>query len=264
MFKQRFPHITTLAAYGCSFTAGAELGDHLISPKAETVKRKKGTDHWWRLFGNITPALMQNVIDYERSHSWPSRAAERLGLVSDNRAQNGTALGSAVWRFEQDLFNQRWADPTNTLFVFGVTTPDRVKLFELDPVRTLRIANPIDQPKHWCMSTITDIFTDGLLIWNHLQLLERIAVLAQRLDLTIAVFNAFAPRPLAYYHIVQQDLALIEHQRHYINTLPGFFLLEPSMTEFIGEGERLGCGHPNALAHDRFAEHVVYCLDSLA
>jgi len=124
MFKQRFPHITTLAAYGCSYTAGAELGDHLILPGAETIKRKQGFDNWWDLFTSCVDAELKHTVnEHELYHAWPSQAARALGLVSCNRAQAATSLGLAVWRFEQDILERR-LDAKNTLFVFGVTTTD--------------------------------------------------------------------------------------------------------------------------------------------
>ena len=264
MFKQRYPHITTIAAYGCSFTAGAELGDHILTPKAEAIKRRKGFDNWWNnVVANSDPELKQQWGEAEQAGAWPKLTADLMDLDVVNRARGGTALGSAAWQFEEDLLLGR-LDPKTTLFVFGVTNVPRIKMFKPCPITTLRIGNPTGKPRYWCDRTITDIVTDGYMLWNHLQLLERIHTLAQRLDLKLAMFNMFAPVPPAQYDtIIQEDLPLFEHQWDRLNTLPGFFLEEPSMSNFIREGEMMGLGHPNHAVHARFAEHVTRCLDRL-
>jgi hypothetical protein len=264
MFKQRYPHITTLAAYGCSFTAGAELGDHLLHPKAEGIKRKKGFDNWWNnVVANADHELKRKWWDAEQAGAWPKLSADLMDLDVVNNARGGTALGSAVWQFEEDILLGR-LDPKTTLFVFGVTNVPRIKMFKPSPINTLRIGNPTGKPRYWCDRTITDIVTDGYMLWNHLQLLERIYMLAQRQDLKLAAFNMFAPlHPTQYDTIIREDLPLFKYQYDRLNTLPGFFLEEPSMSNFIREGEQLGLGHPNHAVHARFAQHVVNCLDRL-
>ena len=264
MFKQRFPHITTLAAYGCSYTAGAELGDHLILPGAETIKRKQGFDNWWDLFTSCVDAELKHTVnEHELYHAWPSQVARALGLVSCNRAQAATSLGLAVWRFEQDILERR-LDAKNTLFVFGVTTTDRVKLFAPTPVSTLRLRGSANRLKTWHEATIIDIFSDAYLLWNHLQLLSRLSVLAQQLGVVIAVFNMFGNRGYQDYQIIAEDLAMFEHQQQQLNTAPGFFLLEPDMHSFVlAPEERLAFGHPALIVHERYSRHVVACLDRL-
>lgn len=264
IFRDRFPLITTLSAYGCSFTAGAELGDHILTPKAEAIKRRKGFDNWWNnVVANADPELKRQWRAAEQAGAWPKLAADLMDLDVVNNARGGTSLGAAVWQFEEDVLLGR-LDPKTTVFVFGVTNVPRIKLFAPSPMGTLRIGNPVGKPQYWCDRTITDIVTDGYMLWNHLQLLERIHNLAQRLDLKLAVFNMFAPlHPAQYDTITQDDLPLIEYQWDRLNTLPGFFLLEPSMSNFIIPGEFLGCGHPNHAVHARFAEHVTRCLDRL-
>jgi hypothetical protein len=263
MFKQRFPHITTLAAYGCSYTEGAELGCHLLNPNAETIKGEKGFGYWWDNFVKTAdPDLKLTVAAYERDHAWPSQVARALGLGCDNRAQGGSSLGLAVWRFEQDILERR-LDPKQTLFVFGVTTTDRVKLFDPSPTTTLRMRGHANRLKNWHEGTIIDIFSDAFLLWNHLQLLSRLSALAQQLDATVAVFNMFG-RLIADHQISAQDLAMFQHQQQQLNTAPGFFLLEPSMNSFMIKPEhRLGLGHPALIVHERYSKHVVACLDRL-
>ena len=258
MFKQRFPHITTLAAYGCSFVGGGELGDHILSPDAENIKRRKGADHWWNFVEHSDPALLKLFHAAEQAGAWPKLAADLLNLTADNQAVGGTSLGLALWLFQEDLRLAR-LDPKTTLYVFGVTTPLRIQLFKPNSMATLTLGNP----QHWCERTITDIFTDAYILWNHLQLLERISMLAKRWDLTIAVFNMFPPLHPSQSDIAANQLPLIQHQHDYVNQLPGFFLLEPSMSDFIRPEELLAFGHPNAAVHARFAEHVIGCLNRL-
>ena len=264
-FKQLYPHISTLSAYGCSLTAGGELGDHILTPDAEDIKRSRGYVYWANnVIDNADPELKQLWHDAELAGAWPKLTADLLGMQVVNNAQGGSSLGLSVWLFEQDILLGR-VDPKTTLFVFGVTNIGRIKLFEPSPMSTLHMGNPIGKPRYWCERTIIDIVSDGFLLWNHLQLLERIHALAQRLDLKIAVFNMFEPMtPSQYETIAQADLAVFQHQWDRLNTLPGFFLLEPSMSNFIGHGETLGCGHPNAAVHARFAKHVVGCLNQLS
>jgi hypothetical protein len=268
MFKLRYPHITTLTAYGCSYTAGAELGDHLISPKAETIKRRKGLDHWYDNIMGIAlykdPNLKSTVSAYELDHAWPSQVARALGLASNNQALGGTSLGMAVWRFEQDILERR-VDPKQTLFVFGVTTADRIHLFRPSPAPTLRMRGPSSKIKEWHEGTILSIFNDAYLVWNHLQLLARLSALAKQLDVTIAVFNMFGNRNLQDYHqISARDLVMFQHQQQQLESAPGFFFLEPPMYSFVsGHEERLAFGHPTLAVHERYSKHVIDCLDRL-
>lgn len=263
MFKQRYPHITTLAAYGCSYTEGAELGCHLINPNAETIKREKGFDYWWDNFVKTAdPDLKLTVSAYERDHAWPSQAAGALGLTCINQALGGSSLGLAVWRFEQDILEGQ-IDPKQTVFVFGVTTTDRVKLFDPSPTNTLRMRGHSNRLKNWHEGTIIDIFSDAFLLWNHLQLLSRLSVLAQQLDVVVAVFNMFG-RTIEEHQIGAHDLAMFQHQQQRLYTAPGFFLLEPAMNLFITKPEqRLGLGHPTLEVHELYSKHVVSCLDRL-
>jgi len=268
MFQQRYPHITTLVAYGCSYTAGAELGDHLISPKAEITKRKKGLDHWYdNIIGTALydkdPNLKRTVEEYELDHAWPSHVARALGLATSNRAIGGTSLGLAVWNFERDILERR-VDAKNTLFVFGVTTADRIHLFGPSPANTLRMHG---LAKEWHQGTILSIFTDAYLVWNHLQLLARLSALANQLDVVIAVFNMFGKfgnRVFQDYQIAPQDLVMFQHQQQQLEAAPGFFLLEPPMYSFItGPEEQLAFGHPTLAVHERYSKHVIDCLDRL-
>lgn len=264
MFKQRFPHITTLAAYGCSYTAGAELGDHLILPSAEKVKRKQGFDHWWdKIVSTADPDLKLTADAYERGHAWPSQVAGALGMVSCNRACVATSLGSAVWLFEQDILEGR-LDAKNTLFVFGVTTTDRLKLFKPTFHHTLRLRGPANRLTEWHEGTIIDIFSDAFLLWNHLQLLARLSALAQQLDVAVAVFNMFDQHLIQDYKISDQDLAMFQHQQQQLTAAPGFFLQEPAMASFAsGPEQRLAFGHPTLEVHERYSKHVIDCLDRL-
>ena len=189
-----------------------------------------------------------------------------MDLAVDNRAAGGTSLGLSLWLFQEDVLGGR-LDPKTTLFAFGVTHPQRINLFRPSPVNTLRLggARSVGRPKYWCDRTITDIFTDGFLLWNHLQLLERISILAQRHNLTVAVFNMFDPVLPAKTTagMAPSQLPLLEYQHNYVNSLQGFFLEEPSMSNLTQPEEFLGCGHPNHASHARFAQHVVGCLDRL-
>jgi hypothetical protein len=234
----------------------------LLDPKAELIKRRRGFDYWWDFTSKCDPALLKQWRAAEQAAAYPKLAADLLDLAVDNRAAGGTALGLSLWLFYEDVLMGR-LDPKTTLFVFGVTNPQRIHLFKPSPTGTLRIGSPVARPKNWCNTTITDIFTDSYLLWNHLQLLERISVLAQRMDLTVAAFNMFPNFPLAEYHIDRNELRLMQYQYDLVNAQKGFFFQEPSMSEFIQPGEFLGCGHPNHAVHERFARHVVGCLDRL-
>ena len=262
MFKDRYPHITTLAAYGCSITAGAELADYMLDPKAELIKRRRGFEYWWDFITSCDPKLLDQWRAAEQASAWPKLTADLMDLKVVNRAAGGTSLGLSLWLFYEDVLFGR-LDPKTTLFVFGVTNPQRIHLFKPSPITTLRVGAAVGQPKNWCKATITDIFTDSYLLWNHLQLLERISVLAQRMDLNIAAFNMFPNVPLAEYRIDRNELRLMQYQYDLVNAQKGFFFAEPGLEEFIRPEERMGCGHPNHAVHARYAQHVAQCLNRL-
>lgn len=259
--------ITNIVAYGCSWTAGEELFDHLIHKRADYIKRKYGFMHWCKNHWDLaSPTLQKSVKKEQYKAVWAGRVAEHFGIPYKNRALGGSSLGHAVLEFEKDLM----ANPNvggNTLFLFGITGPDRALLFEEKHPRNFLIGNYEFWPKNnWDPKTVTDLFSDSYLIWHHLLLIERLVAISKERHINVAIYDMWNNAKLidsTLFDITAYARPLFEAKYKQLVETPCVFF-DQSLNGLVGGPEEMhGGGHPIAVVHQRFADYVIETLNSV-
>ena len=114
-----------LVAYGCSHTAGAELGDHILlnlhSDVVDAEKRKLGDNDFNYKYQNILTKEATSKINH--SLSYASKLAKQLNLDYENRANVGNSNQGIIYDIELDIANGFLKD--DDLLIIGLTSPDR-------------------------------------------------------------------------------------------------------------------------------------------
>lgn len=184
----------SVVAYGCSFTAGAELMDQAVHPDADRIKAEQGMDYWDQRYIR-TKYKRQQLVSKEHQLSWPGQIASRLGLSLINHALGGNSTASMVYLLERHL-QERSIDP-HSLIVVGVTNTTRILHFADDPyprnwvlhhrsVNTTGTSNGL--PLSWDHGTVLDIYNESQLLWQHTNLLLRLTQISDRLDHKVKIF----------------------------------------------------------------------------
>lgn len=129
-----------VVAYGCSYTAGEETGDHevykideeeldklkrtrysLEAPSDEYIQfKKKFLKEKYK--GNLFD-LNAELTSIGKTYSYVRYLSDLLELPYSNRAVPGGAMGQIVFRLERDLYHNAIED--RDLVLIGLTTPNR-------------------------------------------------------------------------------------------------------------------------------------------
>lgn len=140
-----------IIAYGCSFTAGDELADHIVIDtlsidELDKIKRRYGNknilkfrekyytsefisnEEWFYEHGEFKHG---QKIDLELSMAWPRWFAEINDIDFVNRAWSGSSLEYCIYRYEEDLLLGK-INHQEDLIVFSITSPARWHYFDND------------------------------------------------------------------------------------------------------------------------------------
>lgn len=128
--------INRLVAYGCSYTAGAELADADYIPglTLEQINSEKtllGNFEFYKKYFSTerSPELDNNIRQNEISRAWPAKLIKELNMPWEylNRAKSGSSMQEIIVTLEHDLYNGVIGD--NDLIIIGITSPLRVLRF---------------------------------------------------------------------------------------------------------------------------------------
>ena len=256
---------TRIHSYGCSYTAGAELFDHLVDPKADLIKRKRGVMYWLNNHSHAqTAAQIEHIRQLELNSAWPAIVAQHYQVDFLNMAKGGSALAMSLLAFEQDLI----ANPnlvTDTLFVFGITNSSRIVKFNSMQAQTLMLA----MPEFWRDPrldhyTALVLWDETALTWQHLQLLQRLLAVADRAGAAVLIFDMMgqAGCPLWHQHkdIAPYMITTFDHVWNQIQSDPRVCFAQ----NLHGQQPRSyhGGRHPTISMHQSFSQYVIDCIDS--
>lgn len=115
-----------LFAYGCSYTYGTELADHLTTNKSiektDRLKKKKGYNKFYETYG-FANGIEENKLAY------PASIAKTLGMKEyENRAQPGLGTLNMFYRLLQDI-QDNLISKDDIIFV-GLTSFNRYSWFK--------------------------------------------------------------------------------------------------------------------------------------
>ena len=114
-----------IIAYGCSFTAGQELGDAEILGKThDEVDRLKaeyglGDKAYRKVYGG----LAREAEAHGKTLAWPSQLAKKVNIPCSNRAVNGSNISNVMFRIQKDMHEGSIKE--NDLILVGITSPNR-------------------------------------------------------------------------------------------------------------------------------------------
>jgi len=110
-----------VVAYGCSLTAGTELGDHIILGKTisevDTLKREWGLQRWQQF------ERLRGLEEEGRKRAWPAHLARAMGCGYLNLGQSGASLDQCLLRMKNQLHNE------TDLIIVGLTYIQRALRF---------------------------------------------------------------------------------------------------------------------------------------
>lgn len=209
--NDKIVNIDKIIAYGCSWTAGDELYDHLIHPKADRIKRKHGISHWKENYDSLEIRQKLNITGQERVSSWAAQTAEMLGVDNFvNKAIGGYSMDSIAFRFEQDVYNGSLTE--NTLALVGITTPWRVMHFKKESSHIIKnILFSSNLPDHMDARTLLKIYTDDLLYYNFFNAIQRMILIAneKNINLYMVSMAKFLPKYIEEYNKSAESISIV-------------------------------------------------------
>lgn len=248
-----------IIAYGCSYTAGQELGDAIVLNKAheeiDAYKRKHGIHCTDGVYGNKKTLSACTKLSAELS--WPNYIAEKYGIPCINRAEMGTSINEFIFNIERDLISG--GIESDDLILVGMTSPVRFSwVTEYGHMMTKFVGDERWTYNSELNDALLDTWaTDCNLIWEYYKQ-------ARHLDLLSSCMGGRLKMVMAVQSMDSIKLGLPEykHRLPWIDSFKIQNLLTPemSMSNFIQNGkweeETHGWGHPNIEVHKRFANHI--------
>jgi len=260
---------TRIHSYGCSYTAGAELFDHLVDPKADLIKRKRGVMYWLNNHVHAqTAAQIEHIRQLEMASAWPAIVAQHYQVDFLNNAKGGSALAMSLLAFEQDLITNPQL-VNDTLFLFGITNSSRILKFNSEQAQTLMLA----MPECWRdprldLHTVLDLWDETAITWQHLQLLQRLLAVADRSGATVLIFDMMGYLSGPWWH--QPAITAAQPYPYMFTTFDHVWnqiIADPRMCVKQSLQGQLpasfhGLGHPTISMHQSFSQYVIDCIDS--
>jgi len=251
--------ITRLVAYGCSFTFGAELSDHIIlnKPMIELDREKRsigieGFDKFISSYPKLKNEISKKVCN---RLSYSAKLAKLLDLQYSNRAVVGNSLQGTVFNIENDLSNGYLKD--SDLILVGITSPSRWLYFlNNGDIRTPNLAYGIDWPNKKFYEEFVAIFGNPFnFMYQYFFHLKYIELLSKNLNgrvfcvWTHAVYGQYKG-----WNKTENDnlLYLICDQiENFDSIIAPNLSLYGLITDY--ESETHGFTHPKQEIHDKFA-----------
>lgn len=170
-------------AYGCSFTAGTELLDHVIHPDADQIKRQQGVSYFVQNHRKQHARRGELEIT-ERSMVWAADLSRALGMTFENHARAGESLAETLYKIECHL-----QESPPALMLVGLTTPSRMISFNPQGTHSWLLNTPQTWPQSGLdPNTVLSLFPEELCLWLHLTYVLRLLQLADRSAVKIRLF----------------------------------------------------------------------------
>lgn len=178
--------IDKVIAYGCSFTAGDEIVDHLLLDMTfeEVNEVKKNFNNQVEFYKNYKinfphPLMLEN--------SWAGQFAKLIEKPIENFAKPGASLGESYFNLYCDYKNNKIGP--NDLVVIGLTAPSRILYFnqELTKFESAPILNYMENKKlsYPAKKAVLDLNDENMFVFNYFNILHCINVLKHFINIRI-------------------------------------------------------------------------------
>lgn len=250
--------IDRVVAYGCSWTVGSELMDHIhmnVSfDECNAIKKTYlATDKPYENMHKFIEKYdigNKSLIELNHRNSWAGQLAQRLNKPIINRAAGGSSLDQNYFALYSDYINGKILD--TDLVVVGLTTPYRsVKFGHRSVVSSIQLGHQLREGKHEDKSLI-ELFNDDFLVFTYFKTLQLLGSLADKINIRlqpmIPEINPHCNEPFMFH---------LKHTRPYATSIwdglkDVFLLANEHLREYIVNGKPIRCG----FMHDPVESHI--------
>jgi hypothetical protein len=244
--------INRIVAYGCSYTAGDEIMDHIVM--GITFEE---CNQWKRPYLNKGSASVAYTSKFKtdfniqwddplhRANSWAAQVAKLADLPFENRAMNGSGLDEQYIKIYNDYENGLILD--SDLVLVGLTSMDRMIDFRLKEKITTLISRNI--PNDISSRLLLELYNDDYIVYHYFKTLSLLNSLNSKINLLM--------QPMVNNMLeMELDKLNLQHSRQYAdsiwrecrpNILSEFYLRTSPKCEF---------GHPALECHIELAEKI--------
>lgn len=251
--------IDRIVFYGCSFTAGQELGDAEIlqidGNVLDKVKRSRGALDAMAIYK--TKEMQNRCDEHSLTLSWPTKLTKKMGVSCWNRAELGTSLEDVVYKLTYDIEHGLIQD--NDLIIVGVTCPTRFStLSNRDNhmvTRMLAYEKPFWPSKQIHEFMVRTWGTDNNIIWEHAKHLKHLDLLSDSLGGRIKMVTTV----FSWEHLLQHSYP---NRMSWLTDIQFKHLMGRDVSFSITYGDTPyrevshGWGHPKVDYHIKFADLV--------
>ena len=279
-----------IISYGCSFTAGAELGDTEVLGMTEEEMRKlvkkhslQGAGDLWqflrdcmKLSSSDADELLEKINNHNLTKSWPNFIAKYFDVPLVNRAISGSSLSHTVSSILTDLHNSDIKD--TDLILVGLTSPSRWFQYKDDGTLVYGVVG-----HHWINSAGFDplyqqqveqhFFNNHNMFYNYCKDIAFLSLLSDKLNGRIKLCYALTNEK-RFREFYREELKQQHFNDHFnmcfdIAKLSNHFLSETDCLWPNGGAADIDSpthhifGHPRVQFHEQFANALIKKLEEL-
>lgn len=189
-----------IVVYGCSYTAGEELIDHLVFDKlseqeVNEIKRKYTNHKTYKFYDDHANFSYCTDLSWFRDnrlrkeqekYAWSGWLSKHYGVECVNRALGGSSLEYAVYKLEEDIIAGQITD--TDLVIIAATTPSR-NFWLSEKGQPKNILHGYHTPQWWTYPNeneynnyILKCANTYQIFWEYYRNLRHIDLLSSRLD----------------------------------------------------------------------------------
>lgn len=259
-FKDNDISFDRIVAYGCSFTAGGELGDRYLLPDldVETINHYK-KDMGIVKFNEISEVIKNGGSLYAeqkgRELAWPKKIADFFGVECINRAQGGGSQQLSIYLLEEDLSTGFIRD--TDLILVGLT--NKLRWFYLD--NQGRYKKPLLSGHNiyeWPSPLFFEEFVKHVsnndnMTYAFFHTLKYLDLLSYQYGHKILMQPCINPTDLNYHGKISENI------RPIVDFLSKdlYHVIDPYMTLELTPKTTLPWGHPDESCHQKFADKII-------
>jgi hypothetical protein len=245
-------NINRIVAYGCSYTAGDEIMDHvIIGVTLEECNRLKKEYLAKGTASSANASKFKNDFNIQwneplhRASSWAAQVAKLVNLPFENRAMNGSGLDEHYIKIYSDYEKGLILD--SDLVLVGLTSMNRM----IDFRSKERIATLISRniPDDVGSRLLLEIYNDDYIVYQYFKTLSLLNSLSSKMKLLM--------QPMVNDILFKQLNKLdLRHTRHYAHNI--WRECQPSILSEFHLERSLECefGHPALESHIELAEKI--------
>lgn len=183
--------IDRVIAYGCSFTAGDEIVDHLLLNVSfdEVNKIKKNYSNQVEFYEKLSIEFPNDTM---RRNSWAGQLAKLLNKPFVSKAYPGYSIAQSYFQIHSDWKNNFITD--RDLILLGLTGPSRIMWYnkELKVLDSAPLLNYIENCNYDTteQKPLLELFDDNLTAFNYFSFLNNVQQLKNHINIRIQPMTA--------------------------------------------------------------------------